>query len=337
MLAYKSLGQMVDEVCGMIGDNSDGRKTKVKRSLNMAYSDYAMHYRWPQLLKLSEEKVSLSAGSPGIYLPPDVEKLYFILPDEPNIVLQNGSLETLFDRYSDTRSSNGLTIHYAEAGEYARRVDFRTGGEQLSVGQANYTTTTTAYVRGHVNTLGGGDPDPGAATTEEAQETVTVSATEGVFTTLASELTYYDVISFSVESNDEGFYYLKGVTSGTIYASINPGSTTARYKRLRLFMAPAAAAVVTLGWKRQVSKLSNNAQVIELPIGYALINKAVAQQRVEQREFTAAQYHAQLADAEVESAFASCSQSDKIEQAIPQFRDWRGGYRGGSSIIVANP
>ena len=298
MIGYLTRGEMLDQIGQHTQALSTGKRSIAATWLDGAYHDYATKYRWNQLMKSEEAGVTITSNAAYLYLPPDVDQLFAILPTTLAGLASPISIEALLQQGGATSQYAGLFDKYADAGEFPRRYDFRVGGEQLSVAQTGYTTTSTAYVNGiQGNTTG--NPD-----SYEAGEAVTVNATAGVYTNLPSGATYYDITSFSVASNATGTYLLKGVTSGTIYAVISAGDTSARYKRIRLMSIPADAPIVTMFWKKRVKRLIADSQTIEIPIAYALINKVIAYMYSGQREYNAAmQMHSQLADQLCEQAF----------------------------------
>ena len=327
MIGLMTLKEIRDLVAAQIGDTSSGRATKIDLAINMHYCDFASRKRWPQLVRSSEELVTVSSGSKFVYLPKDVEQVYFILPQNSDALLQATNIEQLFNVAGDTFDTPGAALSYAEAGDFARRYDFLAAGEQLSVAQTGLTSTSSAYVTGIV----GGSP--GAPTSTERGETVTVSATAGVYTNLTAGETYYDISTFSVQANTSAYYTLKGVTSGTIYAQIAPGDQTVRYRRLRLMNPPDADTAVTVYWKKRVAKLVNDNQSIELPIGYAIVNKTMATMYANQREYNAAMgYHDSQGESLADRAFdGAMTQGEKIEQGVPMI-----GSLGRRHVIIRN-
>jgi hypothetical protein len=313
MIGYLTRGEMLDQIGQHTQALSTAKRSIAATWLDSHYHDFATRYRWPQLMKSEEAGVTFSSNVPYVYLSPDVDQLYAILPNNMAGLSSPMNIEALLQQGGATYQYAGLFDKYADAGEFPRRYEFLVGGEQLSVAQTGYVATSTAYVNGIQGAV------PGNPTSYEAGESVTVNATAGVYTNLPSGATYYDVTSFSVAANASGTYLLKGVTSGTIYAVISAGDTSARYKRIRLMSTPADAPVVTMFWKKRVKRLIADSQTIEIPVAYALIDKTIASMYSAQREYNAAmQYHDGRAEAECERAFTGTKvEGENIELGQP--------------------
>lgn len=326
MIGYLTLGEMSDMVARHIQDTSSARAIKIKERINGHYFDFAGRYRWPQLMQSEEAAVTFASNAAYVYLPPTVDQLYLILPGNQDSIATPLSMEALMQQLGANSQNSGLFDQYADAGEFSRRFDFLAGGEQLSVAQTGYTTTSTAMVSGLI-----GDT-AGKPTSAESVETVTVSATAGVYTNLTSGSTYYDITGFSAASNASGTYLLKGVTSGTIYAVIGTGDTTVRYRRVRISMGPAIT--VTMFWKKRVKRLTQDSQTIEIPVAYALVDKTIATMYSSQREYNQAmQYHDMQAEQACEKAFHGTTvEGERIELGQPTIN-----VRNHRIIVVNGP
>ena len=318
MIGYETRKEMRDRVCRLINDTSTGRQTKVNDWLAHHYKEAGDAYDWPQLVRISEERVSVVAGSKFVYLPKDVEQILVIMPTNQAQPLLNADPSSLYRASGVDFNVNGPALRWADAGDAPKRVEFSAAGENLSVAQTGYSATSTAFVSGIITAA------PGDPTSLETSETVTVSASSGVYTSLGGGNTYYDVSGFSVQSNDSGYYSLRGVTTGTVYAVISPGDTTVRYRRIRLMNAPDAALTVTFAWKKRLARLTNDNQSVEIPVSGSIIEKTIATMYHEQREWANSTRYDTRAENELARAYSSAAskgQTIELGQPMPRQTD----------------
>lgn len=309
-----------DQVARQVGDSSSRTETKIDDWINNHYSEIGRNKMWPQLLRSSEEQATLTAGAAHLYLPKEMEQLYFVM--EMNLDASvNMALEALLRGAGTQFQTVGPVFQWAEAGEFGRRRDFYTSPETLTITQTG-SGSINAVLQGVVTSAAP------VITSQERTEEVTVAPSGS-----ATSLTYADLHSVSVEPLSGNLVTVTGTTSGYVYATIGDGEQTARYKRVRLMQPPQLSNAYTIVWKKRVAKLVYDNQAIELPIGQQLVDATVATMLVRQREYNAAAiYHQQRSQAGVESAFsASQSQGEKVMQAVPYGRD---RYR---RMVVINP
>lgn len=319
MIEYATLGEIVDQVGLQIMDTSTDKKPAIRAEVNRRYSMVARGHRWKELLRISEEDFSFSVGQKYLYLPKEVEQVYLIFPQNAMPPLEGRSLEQLIEQFSGEYDQNGLTIQFAEAGEVGYRTDFSTSGERLVITHTG-TGTIEAVVHGMV-TAG-----EGLVASTEKVEIVSVLQSAGGTTTN----TFTDLIAVSVQAlADDDIVSVVGNTSGTTYAVISAGERTARYKRIRLMQPPQTADAVTLIWKKRVARLSEDNQVVEIPVGSVLVDDVVATMLSQAKEYSGASLHYQRASRDIEDLKAAVEIDNKtIVQAIPGM-SLRRGYRHG--------
>lgn len=321
MLEYPTLKQMRDQIARQIGDDSEDRAVKIDEWINTHYSEVARKKAWPQLLRSSEEEVSLTAGAAYVYLPKTVEVLYFVMPHDCGEAI-NLALEAILRNASVNFRNSGLVFAYADAGEFGRRVDFHTLFERLTL-----TTTgsdaVNAVVHGSVTSTA---PN---VTSQEIREEVQIAPSTGVTTSNA----FSDIYSVGVATLTGSIITVTGATSGLVYATIGEGEQTARYRRIRLMQPDQQGTAVTLVWKKRPFKLISDNQAIEIPVGTQLMDAVISTMMINQREYnSAAIYHQGRASKGVDESFdAARTQGDQIYLAQPM-----GGSRG-EPIIIVNP
>lgn len=309
-----------DQVQNQIGDASARTQEKIDDATNLAYVEFARKKLWPQLVRSSEQEAALTGQAAHLYLPKEVESLFFVM--EVNLdPAVNMAIEALLRGAGTQFQTSGPVFAWAEAGEFGRRCDFYTSPETLTITQTG-SGSVGAVVQGVVTSKAP------VITSQERTEEVTV-APAGT----ATALTYADVHSVSVEELTSNLITVTGTTSGYVYASIGDGERTARYKRVRLMQPPQLSDAYTIVWKKRVAKLVYDNQAIELPIGPQLVDAVVARMLVRQREYNAAAiFHEQKAQTGVDNVFqASQAQGEQILQARPYGRD---RYR---RMVVINP
>ena len=326
MNEYMTLKQMRDQVARQIGDTSADRATKIDEWLNNHYSEHARKYNWPQLLRSSEEVVSLTSAAAHLYLPKEVEALFFVMPKNQDAAT-NMALDSLIRDAGTQFQTSGVVYKWADAGEFGRRRDFHTAAEKITL-----TTSGTAAVAAVVQgTITSASPGVGA---QELREEVSISPSTGV-TTTNTFTDIYAVSCAAVAATSNALITVTGATSGNTYATIGEGEQTARYRRIRLMLPPTSGDPVTLIWKKRPFKLISDNQAVEIPVGPSLIEAATATMFVNQREYNAAAiYHAQRAKDTSEGAFnASQQQGEHIYLSRPM----AGSGRRHNKIIVVNP
>ncbi len=320
MYQYMTFKSICDQVVRQIGDASDRTATKIQDWINNHYAEMAAKNMWPQLLRSSEQETTLTAGAAHIYLPKEMEQLYFVMPQNLDAAV-NMALDALLRGSGPQFQTSGPVVQWAEAGEFGRRRDFYTSPETLTLTQTG-GSSLTAVIQGVTTSKAP------VITSQERTEELTV-ATSGSPTTL----TYADVHSVSVEELTSNVVTVTGTTSGYVYATIGAGEQTARYKRVRLMQPPVLADSFTVVWKKRVAKLVFDHQAIEIPVGPQLVDATVATMLVRQREYNgAALYHQQRAANGVQDVYnASQAQGEKVTQCVPYGRD---RYR---RMVVVNP
>lgn len=321
MIAYPTLKQMRDQIARQIGDDSADRATKIDEWINTHYAEQARKHPWPQLLRSSEVEVALSAGASFVYLPKEVETLYFVMAENADAAV-NMAYEVILRNATTQFQSAGIVFAYADAGEYGRRCNFHTSEEKIHLATSG-TASAAAVVHGTVTSKA---PN---ASSQEIREEVTISPSVGVTTTN----TFTEIHSVGVEALSSAIVTVTGNTSGLIYANIGEGEQTARYRRIRLMQPDQVGSYVTVIWKKRPFKLISSNQAVEIPVGPQLVDATTATMMVNQREYNAAAlYHQARARDGGDQAFnAAVQQGDKIYLAQPI-----GQYRG-KHIIVVNP
>jgi len=320
MLEYGTLGQIAAQVGRHVQDTSSGGLVRIKEEINMHYASIARGHRWPGLLRVSEEKASLTVGQKYLYLPLEVEQVYLIFPQNGMPPLEGRSLDQLIQQHSTNYSTSGSTISFAEAGEVGYRTDFYETGEALLI-----TSNSSSPIIGLVHGMVSGREGEVAAV--EQLETITIAPSVGVTTTN----TWKDLIGVSVDDLPTGIYVtVTGATSSRVYATISAGQRTAKYKRIRLMQPAGTPDTYTLVWKKRVLRLIEDHQPVEIPVGQVLVDFTVSTFFSSQREYQAATLHYQAALGALESLKQAVSVDGAIvHQAIPAVSLRRGYQSGG--------
>lgn len=322
MLEYPTLKVMRDQVARQIGDNSSDRQTKIDEWINTHYAQLARKHLWPQLMRTTESGLTVSSGAESVYLPKEIETLFFVMPDNQSQATAQ-ALEVLLRNAGPTISNPGTIYHYAESGEFGRRCDFSATPEKLTLTTSG-SGSVSAVVHGSVTAA-----SP-SVSEQEIREEVTISPSVGVTTTN----TFTDVFGIGVATLSSGVTVsIAGTSSGTVYATIGEGENTARYRRIRIMQPVGAANSVTLIWKKRVFRLISDNQAIEIPVGQALVDATIATMMVNQREYNAAAvYHQGRATSGADLAIESSrQQGEQVYLGQPQ------GVGRTRKIIVVNP
>lgn len=320
MLEYATLCEIADQVALQIQDSSTTKRSQIILEITRRYGIRARERRWKELLRVSEEKFSTTAGQSYLYLPKEVEQLYLLFPQNGLPPLQGAQIEDLIANNSSAYRTSGLALAWSDAGEVGYRADFYTAGELLQISHTA-SSTIEVVVRGNV---GGAE---GVADGNEVVEVVSVVSGAGTATTN----TFTDLGSVSCQDLADGdLVSVVGVTSATTYAQIAAGERTARYKRIRLMPPTATADTVTMVWKKRVARLKEENQACEIPVGQILVDDVVATMLSFKREYAGAQLHYQRAERDM-AAVARSDETDSptVLQAVPGMSGRR-GFRYGN-------
>jgi hypothetical protein len=323
MMEYATLGEIADQVALQIQDSSAGKRSQILGEITRRYGIRCREHRWKELLRVSEERFSTTAGQSYLYLPKEVEQLYLLFPQNGLPPLQAAQIEDIISNNSSSYRTSGLALSWGEAGEVGYRSDFYTAGEQLQLSHSG-SGTIECVVRGNV---GGAE---GVAAGNETTEVVSVVQGGGTTTTN----TFTDLGAVSCQNLADGdLVSVVGVTSATTYAQIAAGERVARYKRIRFMPPTATADAVTMVWKKRAAKLREENQSVEIPLGQALVDDVVATMLSFKREYAGAQLHYQRAERDIEAVRRSDeTDSPTVLQAVPGMslrRGFRHGNRNG--------
>lgn len=321
---YLTLADMRGQVGRFVGDTTASRNTKTDEWLNTHYADIATRYRWPALMRGIEAQVFTSVGDKFLYLPKDVAQLYFLLPGSPIGETPHQTIEKFFLRQMELSANQGRLITWSDAGEFGRRADFSSTAELLTVQNVGAGVSETANVLLH------------GTVTISGQEKVEVLDSVDLTGTIASDssFTFNDFLQASVNGNQTGYIAITGKTSGTLYATIEPGERTARYKRLRLGYVSDGNSL-TIYYKKAVRRLTEDTSVPELPISHALVEFAIASMFMLERKWQGAgTAHLDMAERFLNNVVAeTIQQAGRIEQAIPLTPSYRNNRE---SVVVVS-
>jgi hypothetical protein len=305
MLGYLTFENMRQQVGRMIGDTvTSNRQTIINDWLNTNYDNVARAHRWPSLTRASESELSFTAGERFLYLPQDLQEMYFLYPKDRPELPNAETPSSLFHRTALQQDSSGVVRSFAPAGEYGRKADFHTDAELITVSPD--ASETAASVDHRIEGL----DSAGVPYGETVNTATNVSAnTSATFTEI-----------FSISTN--GLQTLKvtysGATSTNEYAVIPADEQTARYKRIRLYQLPDTADTYTLYYKKRVKRLIDDDQIPEIPVSHVIMHMTVADQFRQQRRWqVAAVSHEQKAQQALEQVLREEFQGSNVQQSIP--------------------
>jgi hypothetical protein len=325
---YLTLSQMVDQVGRFIGDTTSRRDTMITERLNSDYADLAARYRWPELLRGFENAYPVVSGEAFLYLPKNLSELYFIIPGSPVAETPHQTIEKFFQRQLETFNSVGRLLTWSDAGEFGRRAEFPATATKLTLQNvgASIATQQTVLVQGLVAV---------GSTSERVELLEEVSLTGS--TAVDTVKTYSDLIQVTATGDQTGYISVVSQTDPTLlFATIEPGEVTARYQRIRLGYVPQNSDTVTIYFKKQVKKLTEDTQVPEIPIARVLVELSISAMFAQERKWQgAATYHQQIAERYLEQIWAKkITQPGKIQQAVPL--GTMGSNRRSNTIVVTN-
>lgn len=323
---YRTLANMRTQVGEFVGDTTTRRGGIIDDWLNTHYADIATQYRWPTLMRGIETTLSFVSGEKFLFLPKDVGQLYFLIRGAPIAESPHQTIENFFRRQLQTVNTAGRVVTYSDIGETGKRASIVTA-EKLTIQNigGGVAEALTVVVHGKVLISG--------SEFVETREEVALTGTTAVNTTA----TFSDLIQVSTSGEQTGLISVTGQSSTTLYATIEPGEETARYKMLRLGYTPDTSETYTIYYKRAVSRLTRDNETPELPISHVLIEFAIASQFMLERKWQGAgSQHLEMAQRMLDTIWTEqIAQSNRIEQAVPYVGERRYGYWE-NCIVVSN-
>lgn len=319
MINFLTLADMRGQVGRFVGDTTSTRNEKTDEFLNLHYADVATRYRWPYLMRGVEQGVTTVSGEKFLYLPKDVAQLYFIMRGTPLGESPHQTIENFFKRQLELVDNVGRFITYADAGEAGRRAEFSTTAEKLTLQNVGGSGSQSVLVHGRVTISG--------TETIELMESVALSGSSAANTTN----TFSDLLQVSTDGSQTGYISVTGQASATLYATIEPGERTARYKRLRMGYV-SDGETLTMYYKKAVRRLTEDLSVPEIPVSMALIQMAIGSMFMLERKWQGGgMTHLQLGEQILQNVWNEIiTQPGRIEQSVPIVSR----SRGRDSIVV---
>lgn len=272
---YRTFADMYGFVGRQINDSSESRKTKIKESLNYHYREICRFMRWPELIRGREETLSFT-GSRWLYLPKDVDELFFMQEGSIPNVLPHEAVEQFFANAGDSFDTTGTAFRRTDAGEIGRKFDFSSTAEKITISSSTSTDSNTVVIHGEDS---------------NGDDIKDVVALPGNGTSVDSTTTFSDLFSVSCDGSQTGTITAAGKTSATTYATIPPNERTARYWRVRIRWVPQSGQVFTIYYKRRVAPLVNDQDVMEIRASYIAIEFATASQYLNMQMGNFASFH----------------------------------------------
>ena len=322
MINYMTLADMRGQVGRFVGDTTATRNVKTDEFINLHYADIATRYRWPYLMRAAESLVVTTSGDKFLYLPKDVGQLYFIIRGTPIGEAPSQTIENFFRRQMELVNTIGRFITYADAGEVGRRAEFSDTAEMLTLQNVGGSGSQTVLVHGRVTIAG--------TETIEITESVTLSGSSAANTTN----TFSDLLQVSTDGEQTGYISVTGQASATLYATIEPGERTARYKKLRVGYV-SDGETLTMYYKKAVRRLTEDLSVPEIPVSMALVQMAIGSMFMLERKWQGGgMTHMQLGEQILQNVWTEIiTQPGRIEQSVPIVSRSRGRD---DVIVVSN-
>lgn len=318
-----TLADMRGQVGRFVGDTTDSRNEKTDEFINLHYADIATRYRWPYLMRSSEQAVVTTSGEKFLYVPKDVGQIYFVIRGSPLGEAPHQTIENFFKRQMELVDNVGRFITYADAGDAGRRAEFSTTPELLTLQNVGSSIISqTVLVHGRVTISG--------TETIEVVESVTLTGSVAANTVN----TFSDLLQVTTDGNQTGYIIVTGQSSGTLYATVESGERTARYKRLRVGYV-SDGETLTMYYKKQVRRLTDDLSVPEIPVSMALIQMTIGSMFMLERKWQGGgMTHMQLGEQILQNVWAEITtQPGRIEQSVPIISRSRGRD---SVIVVTN-
>lgn len=311
--------QIYTQVAQNIQDTSAGRETRIKDAINRQYQYRTEAFDWAELVRIRPAEITTVGGDALVFLPKYVDVAKQLISDVDTTLLKGFGGPTFYARNFEVLGTNGNPREFTPVGTSAVKRMIASAETLDVVSSDTNDTTVNIEIWGLVSG-------------EEINETVALNGTTTVPTTNSfSRITKIGTSSTSANSERIGTVTISGTTSSVEYATLAPQDVDSRYQVLQLESQPNAGSTLSLIYKKKVVLLENDGDSLEVPIGPALVQLAIADILQQQHKWGPAREHKNEGEKMLLMYQSKLKiQSTAIEQAVPAFRE------GQSAVIVVN-
>lgn len=308
MSSWKTYIQIVDDVAEAYGDTTTSKKNKIKRAVNRAYAKAAQAYPWPQLIRIDDKGITITASADHFFLSDQMGALLGIFPSNEHLPLNPVGIASYLRRHGRMKDQgyDAWMISYTDEGTFGASAEISAAEKLTFTPQAPDSDPPGATISWTVHGM------------DQALERVeTGTCLAGASAETDNEFT--EIFSVATDGAQTAELFVSGSTSITVYARIVPGIRSPRYRKIRVGDTATEAKDLTLAYKKDILPLHQDDQVVEIPVGDALYHLALSEMYRQQRKpGPIAQSEKQEGVEALELAFnESVIQGESMEQAMP--------------------
>jgi len=303
-MSYKA---MYTEIGQMIQDSSSDRQTHIKNAINRKYEELANGFDWPDLWRLEEAEVTVTAGEAHVYMPYHVQTLKGAVADANKEWVGNVDAGMFLARNFDQLSTQAKIFEGTLLGSSPVKREMAVAETLTLVSSDASDTTPVVKIWGMV----GGD---------EISESVTLNGTSSVATSNSfSRITRIGTSSTDRDSSRSGHITITGTTSSKELAVISVHNYDARYQVFRFQDVSSATDTLSIFYKKRVQPLVSDDDTFEINDAHLVVFELVMAEILKsQSKYNQAGTHEARA-AGIRSSMLSTyfQQSNVIQQSLP--------------------
>lgn len=295
-----------------IADSSATTLVIIKESINLKAAELLQ--RGLFRFAIRDTSISTTSGTSEYYLPNDVDKILDMRQENTPLKMKNIWIGD-FDRLVPSPTRTGVPTNYSEL------VEEMVKAQPTTAGVVDTTSTSNQDISG-----GSGATAFvvfGVADSEDRTETVALSATNAVSTTLQ----FTKVYSITTDVPLAGTMTAIGGGSTTL-VTLYPNETFRVYRKFKLHPIPDGTYTIYFRYQALQRKMVNDADACIIPDRYSdvLANAVIADMLLQQGDVKAKSYY-QLQEQGVQRIL---KEQDMLYDFVPEVRGDEGVYRDNS-------
>jgi hypothetical protein len=302
-----SFKAMYTQVGQMIQDSSADRLVRIKDAINRKYTELANGYDWPDLMRIEEAEVTVTAGEVHVYMPYHVQTLKGAVADGNKDWIGISDPGMFLARNFDQLATQAKIFEGTLIGSSPVKREMQVAETLTLVSSDASDTSVIVKVWGFV----GGD---------EISESVTLNGTSSVATSNTfSRITRIGTTSTSRDSSRSGHITITGTTSSKELAVIANHNYDSRYQVFRFQDVSQAADTLSIFYKKRVTPLIDDDDTFEINDADLIVFElAMAEMLKSQAKYNQAGAHEARA-AGIRSAMLGSylQQSNMVQQSLP--------------------
>jgi len=302
-----SFKAMYEQIGNMVQDSSSTRQTHIKDAINRKYSELANGFDWPDLWRLEEAEVTVSAGEAKVYMPYHVQTLKGAVADANKEWVGNVDAGMFLARNFDQLSTQAKIYEGTLLGSSPVKREMAVAETLTLVSSDASDTAVVVEIWGIVSG-------------EEISETVSMNGTSTVATSNTfSRITRIGTSDTNRDSSRAGHITITGTTSSKELAVIGKHNYDSRYQVFRFQDVSSAADTLTIFYKKRVQPLIEDGDTFEInDADLVVFELAMAEILKSQSKYNQAGAHEARA-AGIRSSMLSSyfQQSNVVQQSFP--------------------